>query len=142
MSDDTRWSLDRDPEPDPTLTRMLRAGGGEAPLDTVNWERLQGRVMERAAQKIRSRRPPEAGEWYEVAARWIPAAAAAVFAAVLLSGALVATTPAAIDPGQSESESPEEIAVARLVAAYPDDAVLASLIGNASADDLTTWSGE
>lgn len=142
MIDDFGWSKDRDPEPDPSLARMLRAAGSEAPHDAVDWERLHDNVMGRVTERIRSRRRPEAREWYELAARWMPAAIAAVLGAVLLSGALVATTPAALDPAETESQSAEAIAVARLVAAYPDEAVLASLMGDASADELTTWSVE
>jgi hypothetical protein len=141
MIDDVRWSQDHDPDPDPALTRMLRAAGGEAPVDAVDWERLHGRVMERAAGPIR-RRSPQPGEWYEIAARWIPVAAAAVLVAVLLSGVMVATTPGALDPAETENQSPEAMAVARVVAAYPDDAVLASLMGTTTADELAEWSPE
>jgi hypothetical protein len=138
MSDDVPWSRDHDPSPDPILARMLRAAEGEAPMDPVDWERLHARVMERAAGHMRSTWRPES--WYEVAARWTPLAAAAVLGAVLLGGALVASTSGSLD--QAESQAPEAIAVARVVAAYPNDAVLASLIDSETGDEVSEWSAE
>jgi hypothetical protein len=139
MSDDFPWSQDHDPGPDPILSRMLRAAGGEAPLDAVDWEGLHARVTQAAAHQLRSKAGRDSAEWYDFAARWIPPAAAAVLGAILLGGALVATTPGPLDPDQAESQSPEAVAVARVVAAYPDDAVLASLIGSET-DEGSEWS--
>ena len=139
MNDDFSRSQDHDPSPDPTLSRMLRAGGGEAPLDAVDWDRLHARVMRAAAEHMRLKERPEPSEWYEVAARWFPLAAAAVLGAVLLTGALVATTPGSLDPEQDQNPSPAAVAVARVVAAYPNDAVLASLIGGETGDEVSEW---
>ena len=138
MRDDLGWSRDSDPPADPALTRMLQAATGDAATG-VDWERLHARVMERAEAQLRSRRQEE---WYDVVARWIPMAAAAILAAVLLGGALIATTPGVIDPTAVESETPEAIAVARVVASYPEDAVLASLMDDATEDQVSNGSGE
>lgn len=138
MSDDFGWSRDSDPPPDPALTRLLQAASDDVVAE-VDWERLHATVMGRAAAQLRSGRQEE---WYEVAARWIPMAAAAILTAVLLSGAIIATTPGSIDLAEAESDTPEAVAVARVVASYPDDAVLASLMGNATEDQANDWSGE
>jgi hypothetical protein len=141
MSDEFPWSEDHDPDRDPALSRMLRAGGGEAPLGAVDWERLHAKVMGLAAGQLGARRAGSAS-WYEIQTRWVPLAAAAVLAAVALVGAMLATAPSPLDPELAGTQPPEAVAVARMVAAYPDDAVLASLVGSATGDETTEWSGE
>ena len=138
MSDDFGWSRDSDPPADPALTRLLQAATGDVAPD-VNWERLHARVMEGAVAQLRSRREDE---WYDIVARWSPMAAAAILAAVLLGGAVIAATSGSIDPAAVESEAPEAIAVARVVASYPEDAVLASLMDDATDDQVGNGSGE
>jgi hypothetical protein len=47
--------------------------------------------------------------------------------------------PAAEELAISEGTAPESVALARVVADYPDDAVLVSFLDNARADEFTAW---
>jgi hypothetical protein len=136
MNDPSRWSLDQDPSRDESLGRLLRAAGGSTPDADMDWERFRAAVMRRAVGS----RPARGGgrEWWEVVVQWRRVAAAASIAATLAAGALVWQA----DGGEltlSEDDPPESVALARVVAAYPDDAVLTSLLQTARADELTSW---
>ena len=73
--------------------------------------------------------------------QWRRVAAAASVAAMLAAGALLWQA----GGGRAElalsarTTAPESVALARVVAAYPDEAVLASLIETARTDEFTTW---
>jgi len=75
--------------------------------------------------------------WWEIAARWAPAAAAAGVAAVLLSGLVLFGSRFS---GSVDTEAaPETAAVAQVIDRYPGDAVLASLISGDEPDALSPW---
>ncbi|HKU61395.1 MAG TPA: hypothetical protein VJQ44_09285, partial [Gemmatimonadales bacterium] len=76
--------------------------------------------------------------WWEVAARWAPAAAAAGLAAVLLSGLVLFGSP--FSRSSAAEAAPETTAVAQVIGRYPGDAVLASLISGDDSDALSPWS--
>jgi hypothetical protein len=139
MNDPSRWSLDQDPPRDESLGRLLRAADGSTPGADVDWERFRAAVMRGAVSVAR---PARAGgrEWWEVVVQWRRVAAAASIAATLAAGALVwraggGTTEVTL----SGDDPPESVALARVVAAYPDEAVLSSLLQTARADELTSW---
>ncbi len=139
MNDPSRWSLDRDPPRDEALARLLRAADGAAPGAGVDWRRLHAAVTRDLG---RGAGPPREGgrEWWDVVVQWRRVAAAASVAAMLAAGALLWQA----GGGQaeltlSEDDPPESVALARVVAAYPDEAVLISLIETARTDELTTW---
>jgi hypothetical protein len=138
MNDPSRWSLDQDPPLDEPLGRLLRAADGSTPGADMDWERFRAAVMRRAV----AARPAWGGgrEWWEVVVQWRRVAAAASIAATLAAGALVwhagiGTTEVTL----SDDDPPESVALARVVAAYPDDAVFTSLLQTARADELTSW---
>ena len=139
MNDPSRWSLDRDPPRDEALARLLRAADGAGPGADVDWRRLHAAVTRDLGLGSGPRR--EGGrEWWDVVVQWRRVAAAASVAAMLAAGALLWQA----GGGQaeltlSEDDPPESVALARVVAAYPDEAVLTSLIETARTDELTTW---
>jgi hypothetical protein len=132
MTTDGAW--DRDPERDPVLRRALQSAA-DAPLTDADASRVEAAVM---AAVRRSVADGVTTAWWEVAARWAPAAAAAGIAAVLLSGAIIvgATHSASAD----DEAAPETAAVAQVIDRYPGDAVLASLISGDQPDALSPWS--
>lgn len=138
MTDPEHWSLDRDPPRDEGLARQLRAAGRAAPGDEADWERLRARVMSAATGGASGR--ASSGEWWDVVVRWRRVAAAASVAAMLAAGALVWRSGWASDEITiGEDAAPESVALARVVAEYPDDAVLVSFLETARADEFTSW---
>ncbi|HUR96365.1 MAG TPA: hypothetical protein VMY76_17435 [Gemmatimonadales bacterium] len=135
MTEPVQWSPDRDPARDDTLARLLRQVDGTAPADRVDWERLHAGILARVAAA-----DPAPRAWWNVLVQWRRLAVAASLAAMLGAAALVWEA----DSGASELElgdaiAPEAAALARVVAAYPDDAVFTSLIQTARSDVLISW---
>ncbi len=132
MRDDGAW--DRDPVPDPVLQRLLRQVS-VPPLGQGDLSRLEGAIMSAVRRETARAAAPA---WWEIAARWVPAAAAAGVAAVLLSGLVLfgSRSPASADT----ETAPETAAVAQVIDRYPGDAVLASLISGDETDALSPWS--
>jgi hypothetical protein len=134
MSDEIRWTFDRDPPPDTALARLLRRGGASVPSAAVDWERLCQEIMRRAAVEDAGSR-----NWWELVVQWGGVAAAASVAAMLLSGFLLWR----VISGPLEREvmgiTPESIAIARAASAYPDETAFASLVRTEHSDEFTTW---
>jgi hypothetical protein len=140
MNDLARWSHDQDPPRDDALARQLRAADGAAPGQNVDWERLRTAIMRGAARAggPAARLPP--GEWWDVVVRWRQVAAAASVAAMLAAGALVWRSGGGAEEfAVGDDTAPESVALARVVAAYPDDAVLVSFLETARNDEFTSW---
>jgi hypothetical protein len=139
MNDPAHWSLDQDPPRDESLGRQLRAAEGAAPGHAVDWERLRTAIMAAAGPAGTAARLPP-GEWWDVVVRWRRVAAAASVAAMLAAGALVWRSGwAAEELAIGEETAPELVALARVVADYPNDAVLVSFLDTASNDEFTSW---
>jgi hypothetical protein len=139
MNDPTRWSLDQDPPRDEALARRLRAAERVAAGHDPDWERLRAAIM-RAAGPAGAAPVRPAGEWLDVVVGWRRVAAAASGAAMLAAGALVwQTGSAAEELAIGEETAPESVALARVVADYPDDAVLVSFMEHARNDEFTSW---
>jgi hypothetical protein len=142
MNDPSRWSLECDPPRDETLGRLLRSADGTAPGTDVNWEDLRAAIMHGVGAPGAGTSVP-GRQWADVVVGWGRIAAAASLAAMLAAGLLVWRTsdgPAELALG--DDDAPEAVALARVVAAYPDDAVLTSLLQTARDDELTSWSGQ
>jgi hypothetical protein len=140
MNDPARWSHDQDPPRDDALARQLRAADGAAPGEDVDWERLRAAIMQGAvrAGSPAARLPP--GEWWDVVVRWRQVAAAASVAAMLAAGALIWRSGGGTEEfAVGDDTAPESVALARVVAAYPDDAVLVSFLETARNDEFTSW---
>jgi hypothetical protein len=140
MNDPAYWSHDQDPPRDDALARQLRAADGAAPGQDVDWERLRSAIMRGAARAggPAARLPP--GEWWDVVVRWRQVAAAASVAAMLAAGALIWRSGGGAEEfAVGEDTAPESVALARVVAAYPDDAVLVSFLETAHNDEFTSW---
>jgi hypothetical protein len=140
MNDPAYWSHDQDPPRDDALARQLRAADGTAPGQDVDWERLRTAIMRGAARAggPAARLPP--GEWWDVVVRWRQVAAVASVAAMLAAGALVWRSGGGAEEfAVGEDTAPESVALARVVAAYPDDAVLVSFLETAHNDEFTSW---
>ena len=140
MNDPALWSHDQDPPRDDALARQLRAADGAAPGQNVDWERLRTAIMRGAARAggPAARLPP--GEWWDVVVRWRQVAAAASVAAMLAAGALVWRSGGGAEEfAVGDDTAPESVALARVVAAYPDDAVLVSFLETARNDEFTSW---
>lgn len=140
MNDPTLWSHDQDPPRDDALARQLRAADGTAPGQHVDWERLRTAIMRGAARAggPAARLPP--GEWWDVVVRWRQVAAAASVAAMLAAGAMVWRSGGGAEEfAVGDDTAPESVALARVVAAYPDDAVLVSFLETARNDEFTSW---
>ncbi len=140
MNDPAYWSHDQDPPRDDALARQLRAADGAAPGQDVDWERLRTAIMRGAARAggPAARLPP--GEWWDVVVRWRQVAGAASVAAMLAAGALVWRSGGGAEEfAVGEDTAPESVALARVVAAYPDDAVLVSFLETAHNDEFTSW---
>lgn len=132
MRADGAW--DRDPAPDPMLRRVL-GRVSVPPLTGQDASRLETAVMGAVRREAARLTVPA---WWEVAARWAPAAAAAGLAAIVLSGLVLFRSPFS---GSSTAEAaPETAAVAQVIDRYPGDAVLASLISGDASDALSPWS--
>jgi hypothetical protein len=141
MNDPSHWSFDQDPPRDDTLARVLRAADSSAG-GTVDWERLHAAIM-RAAVASSGAAPGSAQRpWWDVLVQWRRFAAAASVAAMLAAGGLVwRGESGASDPDVGDA-APESVALARVVAAYPDDDVLTSLLQTARNDDLVSWGAQ
>ena len=140
MNDPAYWSHDQDPPRDDALARQLRAADGAAPGQDVDWERLRTAIMRGAARAggPAARLPP--GEWWDVVVRWRQVASAASVAAMLAAGALIWRSGGGAEEfAVGEDTAPESVALARVVAAYPDDAVLVSFLETAHNDEFTSW---
>jgi hypothetical protein len=140
MNDPAYWSHDQDPPRDDALARQLRAADGAAPGQDVDWERLRTAIMRGAARAggPAARLPP--GEWWDVVVRWRQVAAVASVAAMLAAGTLVWRSGGGVEEfAVGEDTAPESVALARVVAAYPDDAVLVSFLETAHNDEFTSW---
>ena len=140
MNHPARWSHDQDPPRDDALARQLRAADGAAPGQDVDWERLRTAIMRDAGRAggPAARLPP--GEWWDVVVRWRQVAAAASVAAMLAAGALVWRSGGGAEEfAVGDDTAPESVALARVVAAYPDDAVLVSFLETARNDEFTSW---
>ena len=131
MTVDGAW--DHDPARDPVVQRALRSVTTQALAD-ADARRLEAAIMTAVRGGIKD---GVTAAWWEVAARWAPAAAAAGIAAVLLSGAVVFG--AARSAAPTEETAPETAAVAQVIDRYPGDAVLASLISGDQRDALSPW---
>ncbi len=139
MNDPARWSLDQDPPRDEALGRRMRAAEGAAPGDDVDWDRLGAAIMAAAGAARPGAAPPER-EWWDVVVGWRRVAVAASVAAMLAAGALAWSTGwAAEELAIGEDTAPESVALARVVADYPDDAVLVSFMETARGDEFTSW---
>ena len=140
MNDPTLWSHDQDPPRDDALARQLRAADGTAPGQHVDWERLRTAIMRGAGRAggPAPRLPP--GEWWDVVVRWRQVAAAASVAAMLAAGAMVWRSGGGAEEfAVGDDTAPESVALARVVASYPDDAVLVSFLETARNDEFTSW---
>jgi anti-sigma factor RsiW len=132
MRSDGAW--DRDPVPDPLLRRLL--GRVSVPrLAEQDAGRLEAAIMSAVRREAARATAPA---WWEVAARWAPAAAAAGLAAVILSGLVLFGSP--FSSSSAPEAAPETAAVAQVIGRYPGDAVLASLISGDDSDTLSPWS--
>ena len=132
---DSRWSFNDDPPRDEALARLLRAGTPPVPEHEVAWDELHGAIL-RAA-----RAAPGARQWWDVVLEWRRVAIVASVAAMLAAGALLWQAGGSTDEevALAADAAPESVALARVVAAYPDDAVLTSLLQTAREDELTDW---
>ncbi|HEY8256289.1 MAG TPA: hypothetical protein VIG08_01415 [Gemmatimonadales bacterium] len=131
MSHEIRW--DKDPTPDASLARLLRAGGAAVPESAVDWEGLCQAVMDRVGVESAGRYG-----WLEVVARWGPPAMAASLVAMLLSGFFWQALTQTAEP-EIASAAPESVAVARAASAYPDEPAFASLVRTEHHDEFTAW---
>jgi hypothetical protein len=137
MTDPSLWSADRDPPRDDALARLLHAAEPTAPGTGVDWDRLHAAVMRRAAESAVPAGLPR--EWWDVVMQWRRMAAAASVAAMLAAGALIWRAESGVSGLMPVNAAPESVALARVVAAYPNDAVLTSLLSIPLDDELTSW---
>lgn len=137
MNDSSRWSLDQDPPRDEALARLLGAADQSPPGSDVDWERLRSAVVREAGLRWGPASTPR--EWWDVLVQWRRLATAASIAALLAAAALLWRA----DPSDAElaltDAAPESAALARVVAAYPDDAVLTSMLEQSRTDEFTSW---
>ena len=149
MNDRARWWLHQDPPRDDALARGLRAAESSAPDEDVDWGRLHATIMEaakargvEASARVGKTGRTASGEWWDVVVQWRRVAAAASVAAMLTAGALVwGIGWAAEELAIGEDMAPESVALARVVAEYPDDSVLVSFLETARNDELASWGG-
>jgi hypothetical protein len=142
MNESPLWSFDQDPPRDERLARLLRAADA-APRagGNMDWDRLHAAIMGRATSAGPSASRGGARAWWDVLVQWRRVAAAASVAAMIAASALVwATDGGPMELSTTEDEPAESVALARVVAAYPDDAVFSSLVQTAHEDALTSWS--
>jgi hypothetical protein len=137
MNDPSRWSLDQDPPRDDTLARLLRAADEPAPGSDVDWERLHGIILRGAG--LRGGASPGSREWWDVLVQWRRLAVAASVAALLAAAALLWGAGTGDTELALTDAAPESAALARVVAAYPDEAVLTSMLEDGRNDEFTSW---
>ena len=140
MNGPSHWSFDQDPPRDDTLARVLRAGDRSAG-GAVDWEQLHAAIM-RAAAASSGAAPVAQRPWWDVLVQWRRFAAAASVAAMLAAGGLVWRGESGASDLDVGDAAPESVALARVVAAYPDDDVLTSLLQTARNDDLASWGAQ
>jgi hypothetical protein len=133
MNGPSRWSFDQDPPRDPALARLLRAADHPAPDVGVDWERMHAAILRHAAGGTALPR-----EWWDVVVQWRRVAAAAGVAA-LAAGVLLWRAEAAGSDLTLADAAPESVALAQVVAAYPDEAVLTALVQADGNDEFTSW---
>jgi hypothetical protein len=141
MKERSQWSLDQDPPRDAALAHLLRAADG-SPGDAVDWERLHATVMRRATGAGATPSGPASREWWDVLVQWRRVAAAASVAAILGAGTLEWRGESGPEELEVADAAPESVALARVVADYPDDDVLTSLLQTARNDELTSWGAQ
>ena len=139
MNDPALWSHDQDPLRDDALARHLRSADGAALDQDVDWERLRTAIMRGAARAGGPVARLPRGEWLDVVVRWRQVAVAASMAAMLAAASLVWRSGGGVEFAVGEDTAPESVALARVVAAYPDDAVLVSFLEAARNDEFTSW---
>jgi hypothetical protein len=131
MNDPSRWSLDQDPPRDDALARLLRAADEPVPGSDVDWEGLRAAIVRGTA--------PASREWWDVVVQWRRLATAASVAAILAAAALLWRADSAGSELSLTEAPPESVALARGVAAYPDEAVLTSMLEAGRNDEFTSW---
>ncbi|HET7468165.1 MAG TPA: hypothetical protein VFJ81_00765 [Gemmatimonadales bacterium] len=136
MNDSSRWSLDQDPPRDDALARLLAAADQPPPGADVDWDRLRAAIVRRAHLRVPASAPRE---WWDVVVQWRRLAAAASIAALLAAAALLWQADAPEPDLALTDAAPESAALARVVASYPDDAVLTSMLEQGHADEFTSW---
>jgi hypothetical protein len=136
MNDSSRWSLDQDPPRDDALARLLAAADHPPPGPDVDWERLRGAIVRQADLRGSGSAPRE---WWDVVVQWRRLAAAASIAALLAAAALLWQADRTDAELALTDAAPESAALARVVAAYPDDAVLTSMLEQDRTDEFTSW---
>ena len=141
MTHEPHWSLDRDPPRDEALGRLLRSADGPTPND-MDWERLHAAIMRAAGVSAGVAPAGSSREWWGVLVQWRRLAAAASVAAMLAAGALEWRGESSIRTRELRDAAPESVALARVVAAYPDDDVLSSLLQTAGNDELASWEAQ
>jgi hypothetical protein len=137
MNDSSRWPLDQDPPRDDALARLLAAADQPPPGADVDWERLRGTIVRQAGRGRGSVSTPR--EWWDVVVQWHRLAAAASIAALLAAAALLWQSDSPDADLVLTDAAPETAALARVVAAYPDDAVLTSMLEQSRTDEFTSW---
>ena len=137
MNDSSRWSLDQDPPRDEALARLLGAADQPPPGSDVDWERLRGAIVREAG--LGWGPPSTSREWWDVLVQWRRLAAAASIAALLAAAALLWRADSSDADLVLTDAAPESAALARVVAAYPDDAVLTSMLEQSGTDEFTSW---
>lgn len=137
MNDPSRWSFDQDPPRDEALARLLRAADEPAPGADVDWERLHARILRGRASDAGAAQAPR--EWWDVVVQWRRLALAASAAAILAAAALLWRTDSTGSELSLSDAAPESAALARVVAAYPDEAVLTSMLEDGRNDEFTSW---
>jgi hypothetical protein len=130
MSEEIRW--DHDPPRDAALARLLRAGDTAVPHLAVDWDRLRGEVMRRAAGAARN-------NWWEFVAAWGRIAAAASVAIMLVSGFLLWRAISSTPIPEALAAAPESVAIARVATDYPVETAFASLVRTEHHDEFTAW---
>ena len=141
MNGPSHWSFDQDPPRDDTLARVLRAGDRSAG-GAVDWEQLHAAIMRAAAASSGAAPVTAQRPWWDVLVQWRRFAAAASVAAMLAAGGLVWRGESGASDLDVGDAAPESVALARVVAAYPDDDVLTSLLQTARNDDLASWGAQ
>ena len=136
MNDSSRWSLDQDPPRDDGLARLLAAADQPPPGADVDWERLRGAIVRQAALGGSTSTPRT---WWDVVVQWRRLATAACIAALLAAAALLWQSDGSEADLALTDAAPESAALARVVAAYPDDAVLTSMLEQSRTDEFTSW---
>jgi hypothetical protein len=138
MNHPSHWSFDQDPPRDEALARLLRAA--DAPTgEAVDWERLHAAIMRRATGSAGASPGVSRRQWWDVLVQWRRVAAAASVAAILAAGTLEWRGESSTGELEVADAAPESVALARVVADYPDDDVLTSLLQTARNDEFTSW---